>query len=92
MTSNTEKSSQILKEEIQRLEEQGISGHILEELMELDEGTLKSETLLSNIEEWDSVAFLSFIAMMDDEFGKMVKGSLVREQKTVADLMALMEK
>lgn len=34
MTSNTEKSSQILKEEIQRLEEQGISGHILEELME----------------------------------------------------------
>ena len=34
MTSNTEKSLQILKEEIQRLEEQGISGHILEELME----------------------------------------------------------
>ena len=34
MISNTEKSSQILKEEIQRLEEQGISGHILEELME----------------------------------------------------------
>ena len=33
MTSNTEKSSQILKEEIQRLEEQGISGHNFEEKM-----------------------------------------------------------
>lgn len=65
---------------------------ILEELMEVDEGTLTPETLLSNIEEWDSVAFLSFIAMMDDEFGKTIKGSVVREQKTVADLMALMEK
>ena len=34
MTSNTEKSSQILKEEMTRLKEQGISEHILEELME----------------------------------------------------------
>lgn len=65
---------------------------ILEELMEVDEGSLTPETLLKNVEEWDSVAFLSFIAMMDDEFGKIVKGSVVREQKTVADLMALMEK
>lgn len=65
---------------------------ILEELMEVDEGTLTPKTLLINIEEWDSVAFLSFIAMMDDEFGKTIKGSVVREQKTVADLMNLMEK
>lgn len=65
---------------------------ILEDLIELEGGSLTPETLLSDIEEWDSVAFLSFIAMMDDEFGKIVKGSVVREQKTVADLMALMEK
>lgn len=65
---------------------------ILEELMEVDEGTLTPKTLLINIEEWDSVALLSFIAMMDDEFGKTIKGSVVREQKTVADLMNLMEK
>ena len=28
---------------------------------------------------------------MDDEFDKIIKGSVVKEQKTVADLMAMME-
>lgn len=65
---------------------------ILEEIMEVDEGTLMPETLLSNIEEWDSVSFLSFMAMMDERFGKVVTGSEIKTKKTIADLMALMEK
>lgn len=65
---------------------------LLEELMEVDEGTLTPETLLSNIEEWDSVSFLSFMAMMDEKFGKVVTGSEIKTKETIADLMALMEK
>lgn len=65
---------------------------ILEELMEVDEGTLTPETLLSNIEEWDSVSFLSFMAMMDEKFGKVVTGSEIKTKETISDLMALMEK
>lgn len=65
---------------------------ILEEIMEVDEGTLMPETLLSNIEEWDSVSFLSFMAMMDERFGKVVTGSEIKTKETIADLMALMEK
>lgn len=65
---------------------------ILEDLMEVDEGTLTPETLLSNIEEWDSVSFLSFMAMMDEKFGKVVTGSEIKTKETIADLMALMEK
>ena len=49
------------------------------------------ETILSDLEEWDSIALISFMAMMDDEFDKIVKGADVKAQKTVADLMALME-
>lgn len=64
----------------------------IEEILDLEEGTLKEETILKDLEDWDSVAIISFIAMMDDEFDKIVKGSVVREQKTVADLMALMER
>lgn len=64
---------------------------ILEELMEVDEGTLTAETLLSNIEEWDSVSFLSFMAMMDEKFGKTVTGSEIKTKETVGDLMAMME-
>lgn len=65
---------------------------MLEEMMELEACTLTPETVLNDIEEWDSIALISFIALMDDEFDKVVKGSVVKEQKTVADLMALMEK
>ena len=65
---------------------------ILEELMEVDEGTLTPETLLSNIEEWDSVSFLSFMAMLDEKFGKTVTGSEIKTKETVGDLMSMMEK
>ena len=64
---------------------------ILEEIMEVEEGTLTTETLLSNIEEWDSVSFLSFMAMMDEKFGKTVTGSEIKAKETVGDLMAMME-
>ena len=64
---------------------------ILEEIMEVEEGTLTTETLLSNIEEWDSVSFLSFMAMMDEKFGKTVTGTEIRTKETVGYLMAMME-
>ena len=64
---------------------------MLEEMLELDAGTLQPDTVLSDLEEWDSIALLSFIALLDDEFDKIVKGSVIKEKKTVADLMALME-
>lgn len=65
---------------------------LLEEIMELDEGTLKEEMQLSDIDEWDSISVLSFMAMMDEKFAKNITGSEVRSQKTVADLLAIMEK
>ena len=64
---------------------------ILEEIMEVEEGILTTETLLSNIEEWDSVSFLSFMAMMDEKFRKTVTGSEIKTKETVGDLMAMME-
>lgn len=64
---------------------------LLEEILEVEENTLTPETILSNLDEWDSIALISFIALMDDEFGKIIKGEKVKEQKTVADLMCLME-
>ncbi len=64
---------------------------LLEEIMELDEGTLKEDMLLSDIDEWDSISLLSFMAMMDEKFSKNITGSEVKIQKTVGDLMSLME-
>ena len=64
---------------------------LIAEVLEVEVEGLTPETKLGDLDEWDSIALISFIAMMDDEFDKIIKGSVVKEQKTVADLMAMME-
>lgn len=63
----------------------------LEEIMELDEGTLKSEDALDSYPEWDSVTILSLISWMDETYGKTVSGEDFKNLKTVADVIAIME-
>lgn len=43
---------------------------LLEEMMELDSGTLNEDIALTDIEEWDSMAALSLIVVMDENFNK----------------------
>ena len=43
------------------------------------------------MEEWDSIAMLSLIAMLDEEFDKTITGKELKELKTVADILAYME-
>ena len=64
---------------------------LIADVMEVDETELTSQTVLSDLDAWDSIAVLSFIAMMDDEFHKIVKGAVVKSQNMVGDLMKLME-
>lgn len=64
---------------------------LLEEIMDLDEGVLSLDTVLEDIEEWDSVAILSFIATMDEHFEKTIKGSDIKAFVTVQDAIAVME-
>lgn len=62
----------------------------LEEIMDVEEGTLKPETELESIEEWDSLSALSYVVYMDDEFGKKMTGQQVRAFKTVQDILDTM--
>lgn len=64
---------------------------MLEDLLELDGGSLKPEMVLNNIPEYDSMAKLSLIVMMDDEFGKKLTGEQIREFKTVQDILDFMD-
>ncbi|SBW03803.1 conserved hypothetical protein [uncultured delta proteobacterium] len=63
----------------------------LEEIMEMDEGTLTPETSLAEIEEWDSLAALSFVVLMSEEFHKKISGSEIRAFATVQDILVTME-
>ena len=58
---------------------------LLEETLDLDEGTL------SDIEEYDSMAKLSLIVMMDDECGVKLTGDIVKKFQTVADILDCMK-
>ena len=64
---------------------------LIEEALDVEEGSLKPETPLDDVEEWDSIAMLSLIAMLDDEFGKTISGKELKALKTVADIRACVE-
>lgn len=64
---------------------------LLEEIMDLDSGTLKAEDILADYEEWDSLSILSYISEMDSRFGKKVSGDQVKALVTVADAISMME-
>lgn len=64
---------------------------MLEEVLELDNGTLAPEMKLEDVESYDSMAKLSIIVMMDDEFNKKLTGEKLLEFKTVGDILAFMD-
>lgn len=64
---------------------------MLEEMLELDGGVLEPATELSSIDEYDSMAKLSLIVLMDDEFGKKLTGEKIRQFKTVQDILDFMD-
>lgn len=63
---------------------------LLEEMMELDAGSLEEDNVLDEIDEWNSLAKLSLIAIMDEEFNKQISASKIREFKTIKDILEVM--
>ncbi|MBT1444942.1 acyl carrier protein [Shewanella sp. JM162201] len=63
----------------------------LEEILELDAGTLKGNETLADIDTWDSLAFLSVIAMADEHFNIVIQGDKLEQISTVNDLVGLVQ-
>ena len=63
---------------------------LLEDMLELEAGALTPETVLTDIDEYDSMAKLSLIVLMDDECGKKLTGEQIREFKTVQEILDFM--
>lgn len=64
---------------------------LLADILDVDAEELTPKTRLADMSEWDSIAALSFIAMMDEEFGKEFKGADVKKIVTVQDALNVME-
>lgn len=65
---------------------------LLEDMLELDEGDLNADMALDDIDEYDSMAKLSLIVLMEDEFGIKLTGDVIKGFETVGDIVALMNK
>ena len=64
---------------------------LLDETFEADEGTVQADMMLDDIDEYDSMTKLSLIVMMEDEFGVKLTSDMVRNLKTVQDILNLMK-
>lgn len=63
---------------------------LLEDMFEMEEGTLSPEMKLDEIENWDSMMKLTLIVMMDEECGKTLKSDDIKGFKTIQDIMNYM--
>ena len=62
----------------------------IEEIIEADEDILNGSEFLSEIEDWDSLAVMSFISTIDFNFGITVEAEKIAGCKTVNDLCSLL--
>lgn len=63
---------------------------MLEEILEMDEGTLKVTDELDRLENWDSMAALSLIVLVSDNFEKKLTGAIINDFVTVQDILNVM--
>jgi len=64
----------------------------LDEMLELDPGTLKGGEALESLEGWDSVAVISLIALADSDYGVTLPPKEIAGCKTVNDLLDLVSR
>ncbi len=63
---------------------------LLDRMLELPEGTLTGTEALTSLEQWDSLATVSFMALADRNFGVTIATSDISNAETVADLLKLL--
>ena len=61
----------------------------LEEMLEIGVNSLTGSEELSDLEVWDSLAIISFVAMADDRYNAHVGGGRIAACTTVEDLYHL---
>jgi len=64
---------------------------LLEDTLELDENSINEKTMLSEIEEWDSMAILMLINLADVKFKKKLAMAQIREFKTIGDILKFLD-
>lgn len=64
---------------------------LLADLLELEIGEFSPETNLDDLEEWDSLAAISYVVMMDEEFDIVANPTDIKNFKTIQDILDSMK-
>lgn len=64
---------------------------LLDEVLELEPGTLKGPEKLEDLENWNSMAMVSFVALVDEHFGYTVSPRQFVNCETIDDLLRLIK-
>lgn len=62
---------------------------LIEDALNVDAGTLKGDEVLEEV-EWNSLASVSFIALVDEQLGREIDAKVVAACRTVGELVALL--
>lgn len=60
---------------------------LIAKAIEVDSSRLNPETLLDSLEEWDSLAIMGVVAMLDKHFDVQLKAEDIASLKTVGDIL-----
>lgn len=65
--------------------------HFADEMTETPAGTITADTNYKELAEWGSLASLSIISMIDEEYGHLITGADVRARNSVRELWEYVE-
>ena len=61
----------------------------LKEIMEIEETPLTEDTVLRDLMEFNSLALMGIIALIDENFDMIIEAEVFEKVKTIGDIMAL---
>ena len=61
---------------------------VMDEILDTEE-SVSMDTVLEDLEEWDSLSIVSFLAMVDVEYGKTMRAAQFKDAQTIGDLYRL---
>ena len=63
----------------------------LEDILEVDSGSVSLEAPMDGLENWDSINILSFMALSDEKYNVSITADDLEKVKTVKDLLLLLK-
>lgn len=64
--------------------------NIIEEVIEVEKDSLNGDEILKELEDWDSLAVMGFIAMVDNHFGITFGADKIGQCKSIQNLVDLL--